>query len=251
MKKILKIITMTLITVNSTVLPAYASENTFSNLKDVQEYIYNDLKDRDATIQFTYTGSQNDFKDGIEKTINQAYSEDDYTERSWKNFGDKGTRSKGKINFTIYVSYLTTKEQENYVDTEIKNIVSQLIKPNMTDVEKVTAINDYIMSRYEYDYSLKSNNAYSALTTGKATCQGYSMTAYKMLTYANIPNRIIVGTLNGVSHSWNYVEINNKWVHLDITSNDATKYKYFLVDDSVLENNNFSWNKSDYPQNNN
>jgi transglutaminase-like putative cysteine protease len=232
---------------NSAILPVYASENTFSNLKDVQAYIYNNFKERDSQIQFIYTGSDENYKDNIIQSIKQAYSQDDYTERSWDKITPHVYKSSEGINTTIDVSYLTTKDEEIYVDSQTKNQVDQLIKPGMTEYDKVKAINDYLISKYDYDYSLKSNNAYSALTTGKAICQGYSMTAYKMLSYANIENRIIVGTKDGERHSWNYVKIGNNWSYLDITNNDSTRsYKYFLVGDSILENNKYLWNKLDY-----
>jgi len=117
----------------------------------------------------------------------------------------------------------------------------------MTDTEKVRAINDYIIGRYEYDYSYQSDSAYSALKSGLTICQGYSMTAYKMLTYAGVKNRIVVGSVNGISHSWNYIKINNTWFHLDITNNDATRSdKYFLVGDNILLFNKYVWDKNKY-----
>ena len=241
-KNALKFLMSFILTINTLIVPVYAGEAKFSSFKDIQEYLYDNFKDRNSEINFIYTGSEKNFKNSILEVIRQAYSEDDYTARAWSEIKPNLEKSDNGINVSLKVSYITTKEEEIYVDNEIKNILSKLIGPNMTDIEKVKAINDYLASIYDYDYSLSSNNPYTALTTGKTVCQGYSMTAYKMLTDAGIKNKIIVGTLNGGSHSWNSVLINNKWYNLDVTNNDSTKsHKYFLVDDNILKENKYLW----------
>lgn len=118
----------------------------------------------------------------------------------------------------------------------------------MSDFDKVKVINKYLIDRYRYDDSLISNNAYSALMTGKTTCQGYALTAYKMLKLSGIENRIVTGELEGVPHGWNLVKLNNKWYHLDITNNDAlSSDKYFLKSDKDLKRDGFTWKYNDYP----
>lgn len=251
MKKICKIVMIASLIIMNTRPAVYAStvNNSFSNLSDVEENIYEHLLNRDSQISFVYTGDKTEFKNNIDNIIRSSYEKDDYTERSWVEIKPKAEISGSEIDTNINVTYLTTKEEENYVDNELKNVVSQIITPTMNDIEKVKAINDYIISRFDYDYSHKSNDAYSALITGKTTCQGYTLTAYKMLKLAGIENRIIIGSLNGETHSWNYVKINDQWDDLDITSNDSTRsYKYFLVKNNVLEENKYIWDKSNYPQ---
>lgn len=159
---------------------------------------------------------------------------------------------------------MTTKEEEDYIDAELQTITNSIIRNNMSDYEKVKAINDYLVNRYEYDYDLldrvtKVNsgavtdenyieevynriNVYSALKTSKTVCQGYSMTAYKMMKYAGLECRIIEGTLNGGEHVWNKVKVNGIWYYLDITNNDTTKSnKYFLVSEDYLQSQGYIW----------
>lgn len=247
MKRVHKMIILASIFAMSSNAAVYA--DTFYNLSDAENYIYQQFQNRDTKITFSYVGDKNEFKNNIANVIKAAYEKDDYIGRSWLKIDPKATVSGNEINTNIDVAYLTTKAQEDYVNIELKNIVSQLIKPNMSELQKVTAINNYIIARYDYDDTLKSNNAYSALTTSRTTCQGYAMTAYKILTMVGIKNRIIVGTLNGSSHAWNYVQVEGTWYHLDITSNDTTKDMYFLVPGEFMKANNYLWNESDYPQN--
>lgn len=221
--------------------------NTYAESKigmdEMENVIYEGLVNRENKIAFKYEGSKEEIVTGLSDTIKKAYNKDSYTARAWSNINPSLSINSGEIEVNINVSYLTSKEQEQYVDREADKIIES-IPGNLTVKEKVRMVNDYLVDRFEYDKSLKSNNAYSALKENKAICQGYSMTAYKVLNKMNIPCEIAVGSVNGTSHSWNKVFIaeDGKWLNLDITNNDSThSYRYFLVDDSVLSINGFVW----------
>ncbi|WP_242943275.1 transglutaminase domain-containing protein [Clostridium uliginosum] len=220
-----------------TTLPAFASES-FYDAQDLENSMYNHLQNWDENFEFSYDG--NDTMD----LLKSASENDDYLERSI----DKFKILKRNSEYIAEVTYRTTKEQENYIDSELKRIVNNMIDPNMSDIDKVKTINDYIVKIYKYDYSLKSDNVYSALTTGTTICQGYAMTAYKMFKLAGIECRIVVGTINGGPHGWNLVKINGNWYHLDITNNDSIiRDKYLLISDNFLASNGFSWDRTKYP----
>jgi hypothetical protein len=211
----------------------------FAADSDLNTYIYNHLKNMDTEFNIPY------YTTDLEDSIKQVTQNDNYLRLSIEKFAYK---IKGH-NITLNVTYRLTKEQENYVDEELKKIINCIITDNMSNFEKVKAINQYLINRFEYDDSLVSNNPYSALTTGKTTCQGYAMTTYKLLKLAGIENKIIVGDLQGVPHGWNLVKLNDKWYDLDITNNDAVgSYKYFLRNDSILKNDGFTWDSSKYPE---
>lgn len=210
----------------------------FAANDDLNSYVYNHLENWDTEFQIPYYES-----DALE-VVKNISEKDDYLARSISRlvYEKVGKRA------TVKITYRTTKEQEKYINTELTRIVNSIITPNMSDFEKVKAINNYIIDRYSYDESLQSNNVYSALTTGKTICQGYAMTAYKMLNLVGIENRIIIGELDGVAHGWNLVKLNGKWYHLDITNNDAVdKNRYFLKNDDALRNDGFVWKANDYP----
>lgn len=229
-------------------LKAFAEEN-IGNLKDLEINIHNHLENRDSYFNFIYTGTRKEFEDNIRNIIMNSYSNDDYLERSWLEIKPKAKMTANGIETSINVTYLTTKEQEEYIDSELESITKSLINEKMSTLEKVRIINDHIINRYEYDYTQKSLSVYSALTTSVAVCQGYSMTAYKMFNYAKVENRIMVGTLKGIPHSWNIVKIDGNWYQLDITNNDsAQKDKYFLVSDDTLIANQYYWNRDKYPK---
>lgn len=248
LKGFLKIITITIIFMCMFTKTTFA-DGTFTNFKDIEMDIYKHLENRDEKFSFVYIGTTENFKNNISPTIKKAYSKDDYLERSWLLIQPKAKVKSYGIETSIEAKYLSTKEEEDYVDRELKKAVDSIISYNMSDFEKVFAINDYIINRYEYDYTLNSISPYSALTKSVAVCQGYAMTAYKMLEYAGIENKIIVGTAKNISHAWNIVKIDGEWYQLDTTNNDSilNKNKYFLVDDGFLENKGYVWDRSKYP----
>ncbi|HBJ1645884.1 TPA: transglutaminase domain-containing protein [Clostridium botulinum] len=247
---LLKAITIALISINIITYPINAEVvPKVSNMQEVEDIIYKHLINRDENISFIYTGSSREFKNNIVETIKLAYSKDDYTERSWLQIKPNVNINSDEISANIKVDYLTNNEQEKFIDNQIKEITDKLINDKMSDFEKVKTINDYLVNRYEYDYTLSSSNVYSALTTNYTVCQGYSLTAYKMLKNVGIESRIGVGTNKGASHSWNIVKIGDSWYHLDITNNDSTRSnKYFLVSDEFLEENEYRWDKIQYPK---
>ncbi len=247
MKRFFKVIIMVLSIMQIVTLKAFADESV-GNLKDLESNIHKHLENRDSNFTFIYTGTRKEFQDNIRNSITSAYSNDDYLERSWLEIKPKAKITAEGIETTMNVTYLDTREQEEYIDSELEKVTKSLINEKMSELEKVRVINDYIINRYSYDYTLKSISVYSALTTSVAVCQGYSMTAYKMLNYAGIENRIIVGKIKDIPHSWNAVKIEGNWYQLDITNNDSIeKDKYLLVSDDTLVSNQYYWDRKKYP----
>ncbi|HEX9025392.1 MAG TPA: transglutaminase domain-containing protein [Clostridium sp.] len=232
MKKFIKNLMLGLI-----VILAIGGQPAFAVDYDLNTSVYNHLENWDTEFEIDYYNSD------VLDVIKDIAQKDDYLSRSLKRleYEREGNRA------TVKVTYLTTKEQEEYINKELATIVNSIITSNMSDYDKIKTINKYIVDRYEYDDSLLSNNVYSALTTGKTICQGYAMTAYKMLNLAGIENKIIIGDLDGVAHGWNLVKLDGKWYHLDTTNNDVTNNKYFLKNDEALRNDGFTWEANDYP----
>lgn len=248
MKKIIKVAIVSFIIMQTMTLTTFAFEKV-KNLDEMESSIYKHLENRDNNFTVLYTGPRKEFEEKMLNCIKDSYSKDDYLERSWLEIKPKANVTEDGIETIMSVTYLTTKDQEEYIEKELKRATNSIIKPNMSDLDKVSAINNYIINRYNYDYTQKSLSVYSALTTSLAVCQGYSMTAYKMLNYAGIENRIVVGKVNDTSHSWNIIKISDSWYQLDITNNDSVeKNKYFLVSDEMLINNQYVWDRSRYPK---
>lgn len=236
-KSLMKSILIVLIIVSSTTLSTFANEE-FYNAQDLEDEIYNHMQNWEESFSFSYNG------DDIIDIVESASEKDDYLERSIKRFKISQIGEEDIVDIT----YTTTKEQEDYISSELKKVLEQIINPNMNESDIVKAINEYIVKRYTYDRSLEEDNAYYALTTGLAMCQGYSMTAYKMFEMSGLECRIVIGTLNGEGHAWNLVKVDENWYHIDVTNNDdIIRDSYLLVSDDSLSENGFDWDRTQYP----
>lgn len=167
----------------------------------------------------------------------------------------------GKV--TIEVEKIYTDEQIQKVDQKINEIMQQIIKPTMTNEEKIKAFHDYIINTTVYDSinaeKLKRNekinladnshNAYGLLFNHLSLCGGYSDAMAIFLDKLQIPNMRVSNN----SHVWNLVFLNNQWLHLDLTWDDPvvdTKenlllHNYFLITNQQLQQRDSLYHKFD------
>ncbi len=126
-------------------------------------------------------------------------------------------------------------------------IISQIITEDMTDYEKELAIHDYIIKNYQYDVEAATNSEANVVRThsitgmlldGKGVCEAYSNTFMLLCRMAGLNCQLATGTLDGVKHQWNIVELNGEYYNVDLTSNDPvpdqkgrTRYNYFNLSD--------------------
>lgn len=173
----------------------------------------------------------------------------------------------GKI--TINVEKIYSNDQIKLVDAEIDRIINILIKPTMSDTEKIKIFHDYIINNTIYDSEnadkLKANkevdtstfshSAYGLLFNHKALCGGYSDTMSIFLDKIGITNIKI----SNVSHVWNLVLIDGKWLHLDLTWDDPVVntnenlllHNYFLITNTELQtkdNTNHKFDQTIYSE---
>ncbi|GGN90130.1 transglutaminase domain-containing protein [Saccharibacillus kuerlensis] len=161
------------------------------------------------------------------------------------------TGSQASVRFTAV--YLENKQQMEYVTAQAKAALKKIIKPGMSQEEKVKVIHDYIVKRFAYDESMTRYSAYQGLTKGTTVCQGYTLLGYRMLTLAGIDTRIVEGRAGGQSHAWNKVKVDGRWYNLDLTWDDPTpdrknevSYAYYLVNDELLSRDH-TWTKKTVP----
>ena len=163
----------------------------------------------------------------------------------------------GDIIVTLKVNYLTDLQQEFTVETELNREVATIKAHYHTPIEKIKAVNDYIVAKTEYsENSVASpHSAYALITEGKAVCQGYTLVAHQMLEKLGFETKYVTGYVNGNElHAWNLVKVDGQWFHMDTTWNDPTPnregvftYNYFLVNDQQLAKDHV-WKREDFPQ---
>lgn len=108
-----------------------------------------------------------------------------------------------------------------------------------SEFERELYINDYLVENCEYDKEAAENpkviadegNAYGALVTGRAVCEGYSRAFQLLCTKMGIECVCIAGKVENTGHEWNAVLIEGNWYQTDVTWNDngseVSGYDYF------------------------
>ncbi|MBQ8800617.1 MAG: leucine-rich repeat protein [Lachnospiraceae bacterium] len=149
----------------------------------------------------------------------------------------------GKIHYVTVKNwvpnYASNAEQEQWLTEEIHRIFKKLKIDTMTDYEKICAIYKYICDNVSYAFEIYNPewnnshtdelvNAYWALKTGNAICDGYGDLVYRMMMEAGIDARTVSGTVG--AHEWNIVKLDGKYYCVDATNDAGNEtYLHFLT----------------------
>lgn len=155
----------------------------------------------------------------------------------------------GKVEITIEKMYSNSEIAS--LEKKVNEIIQDNINISMDNRGKIKTIHDYIINNTIYDeeaahrvvekkvINYTSHKASGALLYGKAICGGYTDAMAIFLNRFNIQNYKIASE----KHIWNYVNLNNNWLHLDLTWDDpVTNTKenilsndFFLITDEKLK----------------
>jgi hypothetical protein len=211
------------------------------------------MLERREFVQIDYAGDGGELSGRIKDVIMRALKRDDYTSYIVDSYYYSIRTLSGRSHIRLTLNYRETPEQTAEVDRQVRDVLDRLIAPGMNDHQRVKAIHDWIVLRLAYDVGLNRYTAYEALRTGKAVCQGYALLAYRMLTAAGLPARIVEGAVPEGDHAWNLVRVAGRWYHLDVTWDDpvpdrsgAVSYRYYLKTDEEMRKDH-AWTR-EYPR---
>lgn len=147
------------------------------------------------------------------------------------------------LDHTVYFSltFRTTYTEEKELEEALAPIIARW--QNLSPLEKVALVHDWIITHLRYDTSYANYSAFEAFFERRAVCQGYALLAAKMFTLLGIENSLPSGYGNGVPHLWNMVKLCCgdlcTWFHLDITWDDPLpdgqhSYRYFLLSENQI-----------------
>ncbi len=132
----------------------------------------------------------------------------------------------------------TMYAKQNEIRNEVANIIEEIIRPDMTDLEKEIAINNYLCDSAEYDYDALENaeknnfktvdpefndafTPYGTLINKVGVCASYAGSFKLLADAAGLESIVVTGYLEGtLPHAWNRVLIDGEWVTIDSTNND-------------------------------
>lgn len=152
--------------------------------------------------------------------------------------------STGKV--TLRIDKVYDDDMIVILNYKVDEILKKVIKNDDTLRDKIKKIHDYIINNSTYDkersdkkiVNYKSDNAYGVLIENYGLCGGYTDAMMLFLERFNIPNYKIATE----NHVWNYVKLDDKWLHIDLTWDDPITENnknilddtYFLITDEEL-----------------
>lgn len=153
------------------------------------------------------------------------------------------------------------------IENKVNAIIEETISSTTSTKDKITKIHDYIINNTKYDeekihtvindikeYKYKSNIAYGPLINGISICGGYTDAMSIILHKLGIMNFKI----SNENHVWNAVNLDNKWLNVDLTWDDPTndrnidmlQHNFFLITTDELlkiDTKEHTFNKDLYP----
>ncbi|NPV90952.1 MAG: transglutaminase domain-containing protein [Firmicutes bacterium] len=139
----------------------------------------------------------------------------------------------GTIRFEVQNSSTDTRytDPSGYVDSqnpEVAALAKSIAKPEYSQMEKLTAIHDWVAGNIEYDVVAYQNGenkltlASETIKNRKGMCRDYSFAVAALARASGLPTRIVYGegvNPNGAAekHAWNEVMIDGRWVSVDTT----------------------------------
>ncbi len=171
-------------------------------------------------------------------------------------------RSDGLLSFKYSKPKEFIQKAGEELNRKAEEIISEIIKPGMTDFEKELAIHDYIVNHCRYDVENyeaenippESHSAYGVLVKEIAVCEGYAKAMKLLMDKAGVESLVIAGSSKAQSHAWNLVKLDGAYYHVDATWDDPITedgeqillYNYFnLTDDEI--GTDHSWEVENYP----
>lgn len=210
----------------------------------------------DTDVETLYNNADFIF-DGIEKYYYEnnpmmsssyliGFCDNSSTNCSWKERDIPGEK---KYRIGITFKYKYTQEE---IEEHTKNMIelSQSLKCD-SDLESIISVHDYLAENFDWKDNI--NDALAGFKKGGATCDGYSMAVFALLTNMGINTRIVDGDVTndrGEFHNtWNIVCLDGKWYNLDVSWDDngayGIEYDYFLKNNADFESHSYRDDSSD------
>ncbi len=125
------------------------------------------------------------------------------------------------------------------VREKAQEVLDQIIKPGMTQDEKIYAIfkrvHNYMGYAFTSDKSSIENAAYEGFTKWYGDCYTYYAMVRVMLDMLEIPNLEVARVGGKSNHWWNLVQFEDgKYYHVDAIPHQITDMQHFKMTESVI-----------------
>lgn len=156
----------------------------------------------------------------------------------------KVIKSNEKVDMNMQLDSITKK-----LYTKLDAILAKIIKPGMTQEQKVKAIHDFVVRHVTYDSKLQDEQTVESvietIDKGRGVCGDYSLLFMHLCRRVSIPCTFEIGDPFTLNHAWNSVFVNGQWLFVDTTwdDNDSGKilYTYYLKDRFTFMKDHTPW----------
>lgn len=157
-------------------------------------------------------------------------------------------------------------EKDRAVYDAAREILGEIIRGGMTDLEKETAIYRWLVNNVNYDYTHQdilaetprvSYEPYGGLVARSAVCLGYATSFQLLCDLAGVECITVVGACfnSEEHHGWNMVRLDGEWYCVDATWDangreqlgDGYEWRYFNVTSDEMAKNH-QWDYSNTPE---
>lgn len=126
------------------------------------------------------------------------------------------------LNLTLrdpFLPYLHSNQYVNYTkDSAVVKKAAELVKGQTTDKGKVSAVYNFVVDHFTYDYE-KAKSVQSGylpvvdtvLAKQKGICFDYAAVMTAMLRSQGVPCKLVVGYADTVYHAWVNVYVDGEW----------------------------------------
>lgn len=126
---------------------------------------------------------------------------------------------------------MMSDDQKRLAEEKAAAIVASIVRPEMTEFEKVLTLHEYMTSTMTYGkFNGAQTNAYTALVHRRSDCVGFARGMAALLDKAGIQNTVIV---RRKGHLWNQVVIRRQCQYIDTTWSNLRsgwgQFSWFLL----------------------
>ena len=211
--------------------------------------------------KIVYVGQSVSFKQGITVTDNQNSDTELKVDSSRVNLDVPGeypieylaSDSMGNMDLKEgVITVIAAEHTEDEVNELADEVLSQIIKPDMSDYDKAHAIYVWVKGNMGYSESEDRGDwlkgAYDGLKNRHGDCYNYFAVSKALLTRAGIKNGDIEIIPTATRHHyWNVIDCGEGWRHFDTTPRTEKEFKgFYLTDEELMEYSNAHYRSHNY-----
>lgn len=166
------------------------------------------------------------------------------------------------------LTFLSSVDKKIY--DAAKNVLNKVLRDGMSDVEKETAVYNWMVNNINYDWThqdvmretpRESFTPYGGLVNRTAVCLGYATTFQLLMDLAGIECITVVGAAHASreDHGWNMVRLNGNWYCVDVTwdansrerrhtSSQEKDWKFFNITSDEMAATDHQWDYANVPE---